>query len=745
MHLRLFFTLLCLLVLQACKHPLAIEGQGDIVERLAGVRGCTLEDFQAGAARCVDNEAVAEDYVVSYEAIPRPGWVFTGWEGTACSTVTDEGYCEYSFAQSWIDFTDSTWPGFGFPPTIAVFKLPEDAADPSESIDTDGDGIGNNADTDDDGDGVADVYDYRPLESAVWENPNEILSANALANAPKGIIPEVEVSSDRDAMRLLIQATYGPRPEDFRYFQSMGAAAWFEEQLALPQSNWLDTYRKWRTYWAEQGRPNVSPDQETFWDVTLNVDDQLRQRMILAWSELFVISTTSGLDGYRDAAHSYLDTLGAHAFGNFRDLLEAVTKHAAMGLYLNMLANQKEDAELNIRPDENYAREVMQLFTIGLKELNQDGSPKQDAMGAVIETYTSDTIREYAKVFTGWHLRGTTPEYWPSALAILAEVEEKAVFPMEPVEEYHQKTEKTLLRDYYVPAGQMAEQDLKVALDSLFYHPNLAPFISKFLIQRFVTSNPSPAYIGRVGAVFNDDGTGTRGNLTAVITAVLFDQEARKSPGLKDETFGKFKEPLLRATHIFRMFDAATTGDNVPLFGFERSFGQFILRSRSVFNFFQPDFSPIGEFKERGLAAPEKQIINEGTIVRLLNQIGHMIQYSFGTAWIEIQALEAECEYCPYLNTDEEVELLRDEGAEALVDHLLFYLLSGVDYDPQIKTILLDFIEVNFPNINDEDFGMSGDGYVGVEAQLQQKAAREQVAANIAGLIMLLPEFAIQR
>ena len=367
--------------------------------------------------------------------------------------------------------------------------------DPNESEDTDGDGIGNNADTDDDGDGVKDSYDYRPLEVGVWENPYEILSADALQNAPVGIVPSLRVSNDRDAMRLLIQATYGPRPEDFRHFQSLGAAVWFEEQLSLPQTSWLDTYQKWRKYWAEQGKPNVAPNQETFWDVTLNADDQLRQRMMLAWSELFVISTTSTLDGYREAANAFLDTLGTHAFGNFRDLLEAVTKNAAMGLYLNMLGNQKENAELNIRPDENYAREVMQLFTIGLKELNQDGSPKLDATGAVIETYGPDTIREYAKVFTGWHLRGTTAEYWPRALGILSEVAEKAVFPMEPVEEYHQKTEKTLLRDYYIPAGQMAEEDLQIALDSLFYHPNLAPFIGKFLIQRFVTSNPSPAYI----------------------------------------------------------------------------------------------------------------------------------------------------------------------------------------------------------------------------------------------------------
>ena len=315
---------------------------------------------------------------------------------------------------------------------------------------------------------------------------------------------------------------------------------------------------------------------------------------------------------------------------------------------------------------------------------------------------------------------------------------------MEPVEEYHQKTEKTLLRDYYIPAGQMAEEDLQIALDSLFYHPNLAPFISRFLIQRFVTSNPSPAYIGRVAAVFNDDGNGIRGNLTAVLTAILFDEEARKSPSLKDETFGKYKEPLLRATHVFRMFDVATTNDNVPVYGTERSFGQFIMRSPSVFNFFQPNFSPIGAFRERGLAAPEKQIINEGSIVRLLNQIGHMAQYTFGTAWIELNDLAADCDGCPYMNTDEEVEIFRSQGAEGLVDHLLFYLLSGVDYDPQIKEILLEYISIQFPDADDGDCGMRADSY-DAPLELKQKAACESLAAGVSNLIMTLPEFAIQR
>jgi uncharacterized protein (DUF1800 family) len=615
--------------------------------------------------------------------------------------------------------------------------------DPSESIDTDGDGIGDNADTDDDGDGVKDAYDYRPLEVGVWENPYEILSADALINAPVGVVPDLEVSDDRDAMRLLIQATYGPRPEDFRHFQSLGPESWFQEQVELPPSSWLGVWQKWIEYYAEQGITNVVTDGETFWEIALEGEDQLRQRITLAWSELFVISTTSTLQGYRAPAHSYLDTLSNHAFGNFRDLLEAVTKHAAMGLYLNMLGNEKENAELNIRPDENYAREVMQLFTIGLQELNQDGTPKVDQLGDVIETYTPDTIREYAKVFTGWHLTGTTAEKWPNALDIFSEVDEKARFPMEPVEEYHQKTEKVLLRNYYVPPGQLAEEDLQIALDSLFFHPNLAPFISKFLIQRFVTSNPSSAFIGRVAAVFNNDGTGVRGNLEAVVKAVLFDKEARQSPEENDDSFGKYKEPLLRATHVYRMFDVQTTSGIYSL-GMEARFGQFILRSPSVFNFFQRDFSPVGEFKNRNLSAPEKQIINEGSIVKLLNEIGHMAQYSFGTAWIEIQGLADSCDGCPYINTDEEVEILVEGGPEALIDHLMLYLLAGVEYDTQTKTILLEFIADQYPLINDEEFG-NWDNLEGDERALAIKAAREGVVGTLINLIIATPQFATQR
>ena len=614
--------------------------------------------------------------------------------------------------------------------------------DPGEYEDTDGDGVGNNGDKDDDGDGVTDDYDYRPLEAAVWENPNEILSADALANAPAGVIPEVKVGSDRDAMRLLIQATYGPRSEDFRYLRQIGAAAWLQEQLSLTPTSWLDTFNKWVNYWVEQGGAFEAPHPDTFWDIALNAEDQLRQRTVLAWSELFVISNAAALAPYGEVPNTYLDMLGNHAFGNFRDLLEAVTKHPGMGVYLSMLGNEKEDAELNIRPDENYAREIMQLFTIGLKELNQDGSPKVDPMGEVIETYTPDTIREYAKVFTGWHAAGTVAVTWDRDTENLNLAGIRAIAPMEPVEEYHQKTEKRLLRDYYVPAGQMAEEDLKIALDSLFYHPNIAPFISRFLIQRFVTSNPSPAYIGRVAAVFNDDGNGTRGNLTAVITAVLFDEESRKDPSLKDEGFGKYKEPILRMTHLNRMFDVVINTSHNSL-GREGDIGQFILRSPSVFNFFQPDFSPVGEFESRGLVAPEKQIINEGSVIRQLNTIERLVRSYYGTAFRE-QQFEGDCSWCPHLNVDEEVAILASEGLEALVDHLLVYLLSGVDYDPQIKQVLLDYIEVRYPAINDPNFG-TPDGLDEDEAQLAQKAAREGVVASLTNIIITLPEFAIQR
>ena len=382
----------------------------------------------------------------------------------------------------------------------------------------------------------------------------------------------------------------------------------------------------------------------------------------------------------------------------------------------------------------------MQLFTIGLEELNQDGTSKLGQSGAVFETYGPDAIREYAKVFTGWHLRGTTPEYWPNALTNFSEVAERAVFPMEPVEEYHQKTEKFLLRDYYIPAGQNAERDLQVAIDSLFYHPNVAPFISEFLIQRLVTSNPSSDYIGRVAAVFNDDGSGTRGNLQAVLKAVLFDRAAREEPSQKDETFGKFKEPLLKQTHILRMFDAQTLSGRYML-GMERAYDQFILRAPSVFNFFQPDFSPVGRFKQLGLAAPEMQIINEGNVIRQFNRLTNLARGGKAQAFSQLQA---PCETCAYLDFDTEVEILKSGGAEALIDHLLLHLLSGTDYNLEIKTNLLTFASNQYPDFNDENFG-NGGNLEGDEKELAIKIARESVVGNLVILILATPEFAIQR
>jgi len=191
------------------------------------------------------------------------------------------------------------------------------------------------------------------------------------------------------------------------------------------------------------------------------------------------------------------------------------------------------------------------------------------------------------------------------------------------------------------------------------------------------------------------------------------------------------------------MFDVQTTS-GIYSIGMEGRFGQFILRSPSVFNFFQPDFSPVGEFKDRNLSAPEKQIINEGSIVKLLNEMGHLAQYSFGTAWIEIQQLAETCYGCGYLNTDEEVDVLVEGGAEALVDHLLFYLLSGVEYDPQIKSILLEFINEQYPLINDPEFG-NWDNLEGDERALAIKAAREGVVGTLINLIIATPQFAMQR
>ncbi len=408
--------------------------------------------------------------------------------------------------------------------------------------------------------------------------------------------PPPPVTTKAEAHRFLMQATFGPTEADVQRVIDVGYEAWIDEQLRLPAAKQL-------TYMRTLPQPNTQDDRMDAWfQSSLNGRDQLRQRMAFAMSEIWVVSEISALSEFPQALAWYYDLLAENAFGNYRDLMERVTLSPQMGIYLSMLGNEKPDTVRNIRPDENYARELMQLFTIGLVELNMDGSVRRDSGGVPLPTYDQETIEGFAHVYTGWTF-GSSPNFYQPSFDWLR--------PMDPYEAFHDTGAKRVLNGVTIPAGGTARGDLAAALDNIFAHDNVPPFVSKQLIQRFVTSNPSPAYVERVARVFADNGRGARGNLGAVIKAILLDTEARQTP--TSENAGKLKEPLLRLTGLWRAYGAAAANGRYVVSGLGFVLGQAPLQSPSVFNFFRPDYAPPGEISQAGLVAPEMQITNDLT------------------------------------------------------------------------------------------------------------------------------------
>lgn len=412
--------------------------------------------------------------------------------------------------------------------------------------------------------------------------------------------PPVPISK-AEAFRFLNQATFGATETEAERVIDMGITAWVDDQLQKPASLQLP-------YLQSLPRPQflfeLQPDRTDIWfRHALHADDQLRQRVAFALSEIMVISQLGVLGDLTYSMADYYDVLAEHAFGNYRDLIEAVTLHPAMGMYLSMLGNERPDPANNIRPDENYARELMQLFSIGLVALNIDGSVVLDQQGQPEPTYDQSIIEGFAHVFTGWtfagsfQFRGAYPN------------DANQVVPMQLWPSFHDTGSKTLLNGFVVPPGQTGAADLRDALDNIFNHPNVGPFIATRLIQRLVTSNPSPAYVARVAGVFNNNGSGVRGDLAAVVKAILLDSEAR--PATPQEFSGKLKEPLLRLTQLWRAYDAASASGRYPLNYIYVIFGQGPLQSPSVFNFFSPFYAPPGEISDKGLVAPELAIATE--------------------------------------------------------------------------------------------------------------------------------------
>ncbi len=439
-----------------------------------------------------------------------------------------------------------------------------------------------------------------------------------------------------EASRFLSQATLGANLDVIREVANQGIEPWIDDQMTIPQGEMLvqleDIFAdviEW--YLVNGGDPEEVYDRPywtifnyTWWENHMNSEDLLRQRIALALSEIFVISVESNLGDAGYGLADYYDLLLRNSFGNFEDLLYEVTLHPCMGYYLSHLNNPREITELNIHPDENYAREIMQLFTIGLYELNPDGSRKTDIDGNWIPTYDQSDIKALAKVFTGLGVADVIENEWVDdpyfGLDIYVADMTK---PMIMYENWHQPGAKTIVGDFEIPAGQAGLKDIQDAVHHLFLHPNVGPFMGRQLIQRLVTSNPTPAYISRVAAVFADNGQGERGDMKAVIKAILLDPEARSCEALASEDFGKLREPFIRYTHFTKAMPMEQIYNrywNVS-YGFYQATNQMPLASRTVFNFFLPDYQPNGAIAENGLVAPEYQIHNSRTSVEYFNEV----------------------------------------------------------------------------------------------------------------------------
>lgn len=465
--------------------------------------------------------------------------------------------------------------------------------------------------------------------------------------------PTQPVISVAEAHRFLRQASFGPTPIEVENVRDIGFEAWIDQQLLEPvslQLPYMDDLEE-----PENNREGQTNRLDAWFQNVLNGDDQLRQRVAFALSEIMVVSDQGSLFNYPNGLAGYYDKLTLNAFANYQDLLKTVTLTPAMGLYLSMLGNQKPDKAQNIRPDENYAREVMQLFSIGLEMLNNDGSIILDQNDQPIPTYNQGVIEAFAHVFTGWTFSGSETFYQPSYIFRR---------PMMAFQGFHDEGEKLLLNDTILPAGQSAEDDLDAALENIAGHANVPPFISRQLIQRLVTANPSPDYIERVSEVFIDDGSGTRGNLGAVVKTILLDPEARAEP--TSDTSGKLTEPLLQLTSIWRAFNASAENGRY-LFAYpEYSFSQAPLRADSVFNFFRPDFAPTGQIGKLGLVSPEMQITNETTSV-LVNNYLALVIFLQHSAVVEKEVDTIYIDIAPELAVADQPETLIDQVAEKLL------------------------------------------------------------------------------
>jgi uncharacterized protein (DUF1800 family) len=444
-------------------------------------------------------------------------------------------------------------------------------------------------------------------------------------------------ASKSEAARFLTQATFGPTDADVDRVMAVGYGAWIDEQLAKPQGSQRTTWEAAdAAVKAVTATSTIGQDGtiNAFWKAAITGDDQLRQRVVFALSQIFVISMQDGTVGENPRAVSaYVDMLGDKGFGNYRELLQSVSLHPMMGTYLTSIRNQKADPKTGRVPDENYGREVMQLMSIGLHQLNADGS-EQLAGGVPVDTYTQADIGGMAKVFTGWSWN--CPD-WPdnscffNGTANGSTNADRSFATMLGYPQYHSIEEKKFLgATIAVQTKGDPDASLKTALDTLYNHPNVGPFIGRQLIQRLVTSNPSPQYVAAVAAAFNNNGAGVRGDMKAVVKAILMNAEARSVTA----TAGKLREPMLKLSALLRAFPFKSDSGEYKVGNTDNAgtqLGQTAMRSPSVFNFWRPGYVPPGtEAAKASLAVPEMQLASETTAAGYVNYMRDNISSGVG-------------------------------------------------------------------------------------------------------------------
>ena len=519
-------------------------------------------------------------------------------------------------------------------------------------------------------------------------NDYQLYSGTETAEGVNTINGKGLLSKRIEASRFLNQAGFGGSLSMIDTVVSLGIESWLDRQFAKPPTLHTDTinkiYKLSKEIWINNGndpasypsRPvNIHMDY-TWWQNTMLAEDILRQKIAYALSQILVISSESDLSSYGVGVANYYDILVRNSFGNFYDMLFEVSIHPAMGNYLTHFNNSKTEASTNTYPDENFAREIMQLFSIGLDSLNLDATPVLDANNNRIPTYDNDDIGEFAKIFTGLSA-GAVADYvtWVNDpyFGISFWATKKDTF-MAMYDDHHEQGNKYLLNGFVVPDGQTGMEDVEDAISNLFNHPNVGPFISYRLIQRLVKSNPTSEYVSHVASIFNNNGSGIRGDLKEVVKAILLHPEARSCSWINDPNQGKLREPILRKTQFINAFGLVFS----PLGNYWNYYSWFFnetdqhpLRSLTVFNFYSPFYVPNGDIEDAGNVAPEFQIYTSRTSIGFPRQVYRWIESEkvLQTAWYE------DFEYSsPDLESLNEIA----KDPDALLDHLDVLLTHGL-------------------------------------------------------------------